>query len=585
MMASDWLIVHLPHTSHLSLYRLFLLRTPSNLCYSNAVAKQAFALATQGNEKPHSAVSAWIDTLCLPKYDIWYQVEYNSDESCCRYDEEDYEGIPELVESINLQSTGPTEASRAIRKKLKYSNVHGQLRALTVRSFTRTEDAVLALARSDILYRSIHVDSEGACRELWSKVPRIKLMAGDPTLDASVKAKIMSVLGSWYRQFKDDPKMQLVAGLYASCGGGKKTVSRTAATEAYENQQARYEREAAERAERKARERNAAQEKIDHKFAEKLAAKEGRTKKKAPGPTPTRKVFNLQAEKPKIMASVGEGTQSAQNLINALQHVNREQESVTSNTRVTECLNKAKADRKTVVRYIQLVENDTEGDYIGTLLATNEQILTAIALYDRMSKPIELDSDDEHIEETKKDLKRQGLMVPENDGDTGSIRSKLSAFDLQDGEVDKLQHKQRQRIVRGNTWRARQQVVHPDLQDLAFGPTADASNLPSPIEPTPEPSMSHGSLSEYSDGTDYSSSDGEDYRGSGAPPTSASAASAHNARSYSQYIQQEDEHSGKGKGLLDPEEDPFADPFDDDDDGQYSVNTPGVKERLEWKEV
>lgn len=51
---------------------------------------------------------------------------------------------------------------------------------------------------------------------------RIKLMAGDPHLDARVKAKIMSVLGSWYRQFRDDPRMQLVAGLYVSCGGGKK---------------------------------------------------------------------------------------------------------------------------------------------------------------------------------------------------------------------------------------------------------------------------------------------------------------------------------------------------------------------------
>lgn len=40
--------------------------------------------------------------------------------------------IPELVEAINLQSTGPTEASRALRKKLKYSNIHGQKRALTV---------------------------------------------------------------------------------------------------------------------------------------------------------------------------------------------------------------------------------------------------------------------------------------------------------------------------------------------------------------------------------------------------------------------------------------------------------------------
>lgn len=158
-------------------------------------------------------------------------------------------------------------------------------------------------------------------------------------------------------------------------------------------------------------------------------------------------------------------------LINALQLVNRETDSVTTNPRVVECLNKAKTDRKVIVRYIQLVEHDAEGDYVGTLLATNEQILTALALYDRMSKPIELDSDDETIEAAKKDAKRQGLSVPEHDGDTDSIRSRLSAFDFQDGEMDKLQQRQRARVDKANTLRARAAPTYPDLQDLAFGPT------------------------------------------------------------------------------------------------------------------
>ena len=55
---------------------------------------------------------------------------------------------------------------------------------------------------------------------------RIKLMAGDPHTDERVKKKIMSVLGSWHRQFKDDPKMQLVAGLFVACGGGRKVCTR-----------------------------------------------------------------------------------------------------------------------------------------------------------------------------------------------------------------------------------------------------------------------------------------------------------------------------------------------------------------------
>lgn len=85
-----------------------------------------------------------------------------------------------------------------------------------------------------------------------------------------------------------------------------------------------------------------------------------------------------------------------------------------------------------------------------------------------MSKPIELDSDDDEIAEAKAQATKQGLSVPPgHDDDTTSIRSRLSAFDLQDREVDKLQEKQRARVERAN--RARQ--IHPDLQDLAFGPT------------------------------------------------------------------------------------------------------------------
>jgi DUF438 domain-containing protein len=41
---------------------------------------------------------------------------------------------------------------------------------------------------------------------------------------------------------------------------------------------------------------------------------------------------------------------------------------------VQDCLEKAKADRKALIRYIQLIDNDSEGDYIGTLIATNEQV-------------------------------------------------------------------------------------------------------------------------------------------------------------------------------------------------------------------
>ena len=80
--------------------------------------------------KPHSSITDWVEVL-----------------SSDRYDELSLDGIPELVDSINLQgSQGTTvsvipadrtcaeeqEAARAIRKKLKYGNVHRQIRALVI---------------------------------------------------------------------------------------------------------------------------------------------------------------------------------------------------------------------------------------------------------------------------------------------------------------------------------------------------------------------------------------------------------------------------------------------------------------------
>ncbi|GAA5955080.1 hypothetical protein JCM3765_003187 [Sporobolomyces pararoseus] len=545
--------------------------------------KQAYRNFESGqgfNEKPRSSVSALIDILCLDKYE-----------------EDSYEGITEIVESINLQDTGPTEASRAIRKKLKYSDVHGQLRALTI---------LKALVENcGPKFQTTFANDR--------LVDRIKVSAGDPHTDERVKKKIASVLASWHRQFKDDPKMQLVAGLYKTCGFGAARAAqaqRSAATEAYEREQARYEKEQAERAERKAAEQRARQAEKDRLAKEK--ADKAKRKNQSSGTRNRRPPFNFEQEKPKILASVGQGTQSAQALINALQHVNREKESVTTNARVQECLEKAKVDRKQVVRYIQLVDADESGDFIGSLIATNEQIVNAVQLYDRMSKPVELDSDDEAIEEAKRLATQQGLSVPRgandhsrasrpDDDDTQSIRSRLSAFDMQDREVDKLQRQQRRRLDRHLSYRSTAAAqggaggVHPDLQDLAFGSTG-SSSLPPPIQPrSAEDTYRHGSLSDYSDySSDEDDSDDQYYsRQQQQPPTSASSSSGTalpgtNARSYAAYVQ-EDDRRGGGKGLLEePEEDEAYDPFADPDDGAetYEVMTPGISEkRMEWKEV
>jgi len=52
-------------------------------------------------QKPYSAVSVQIEHLTSEQYDV-----------------DDSSGIVDLIEAIRLQSSGPAEASRALRKKL-----------------------------------------------------------------------------------------------------------------------------------------------------------------------------------------------------------------------------------------------------------------------------------------------------------------------------------------------------------------------------------------------------------------------------------------------------------------------------------
>lgn len=110
-------------------------------------------------------------------------------------------------------------------------------------------------------------------------------------------------------------------------------------------------------------------------------AKEDRKKGKLPKTARPR--FNFEKEKPAIMQSVATAIQSASSLVNACRLVNRETENVTQNPNVQDKLDKAKAARRTVVRYIQQV---TDEEYVGTLLDANEKIVEAIQLYDKVRK-------------------------------------------------------------------------------------------------------------------------------------------------------------------------------------------------------
>ncbi|KAI0328506.1 seryl-tRNA synthetase [Cubamyces sp. BRFM 1775] len=486
------------------------------------LAKQAYSAFNR--EKPHSSITEWVEIL-----------------TSSNYEDEAYDGIPELVDAINIQATGPAEASRAIRKKIKHGSPHQQYRALVVLKAT--------VENGGHNFQTSFADHQ--------LTDALKNLASDPATDHKVKKKLASVLAAWHIQFKDDPSMTLVANLYKQCKvaqSNRVSMDRRAVdnVNAGLGLDAEYlERKRKEEEARKKREeekRKAKEEKERRKREEEERRRKPKTK---------RKPFNFEEkpqEKPQILTAIANASQAASNLVNAMTLVNTEQEKLETNERVQECLDKVKLARKQIVRYIQLVENE---DMIGVLIETNDRIIAALENYDLLTKP---DTTEQQVKE---------------------IQEGLAATKLSSSELGKLQERQRavieRSIGRAGSSSARPDpgdesptsptsptspsYVHPDLQDLEFGALGSAQrNLPPPIRPTVPRSSSddeeawrRGSLSDFSD---YQSSDEEAHNRVAGPSSSQPRRRGYVDVSDNESV---DVRRNPKQGLLE-EEDPFADP-------------------------
>lgn len=164
--------------------------------------------------------------------------------------------IPELVESINLQSSGPAEAARCARKKLKYGSVHGQKRALTILG--------ALVENCGPRFQTSFADER--------LVQQIKLTSADPLVDASVRRKLMRLLLSWQHLYSREPSMRVAAGLYAACGGGREKQQREAQRKRSEAEELLRKQEEGRRREMQIR--------MDRKHAERLQKEEDKKKGK-----------------------------------------------------------------------------------------------------------------------------------------------------------------------------------------------------------------------------------------------------------------------------------------------------------------
>ncbi|KAL1955756.1 hypothetical protein VTO42DRAFT_8154 [Malbranchea cinnamomea] len=310
------------------------------------------------SKKPYTAVTVQIERLTSEVYEV-----------------DDSSGIVDLVEVIRLQESGPSEASRALRKKLKYGSVHRQLRALTILDYL------------------IQNAGERFLRQFADEMllERLRVAATDPVSDPEVKQKCKQLFGQWAATYSGTPGMERVAALYKQLPKRKKPVRR---------QQSKVLKETEQPAE------------VPMGHSVSVSAGNGPStiltspstakrssvtlssglQSKKSGGRKRSKTFNLEKERSEILQTIASASIASTNLMNFLKLVNRENERVSDHPDVMSHFERCKNLRRQILRYIQHIEND---ELLGSLIHANEELVNALITFEVLDKSVDDDSDSE----------------------------------------------------------------------------------------------------------------------------------------------------------------------------------------------
>lgn len=223
---------------------------------------------------------------------------------------------------------------------------------------------------------------------------RLRIAATDPVSDPIVKEKCKQLFGQWVVSFKNVPGMERVTGLYRQLPKRKQPASQA---------KAKVLRDSAPSKEApmghsvsistgngpstvlgggsKHKHSMSKQEKKEKERLEKLEKKE---KRKSFRP------FSLERERPQILQTLASSSVASTNLLNALKLVNRETHRVSEDAEVLDRFETCKQLRRQVLRYIQYVESE---EYLGSLIHSNEELVTALMAYEVLNKSVDDDSD------------------------------------------------------------------------------------------------------------------------------------------------------------------------------------------------
>ncbi|KAG8426012.1 hypothetical protein J3459_008516 [Metarhizium acridum] len=329
------------------------------------------------SKKPYSAVTVTIENLTSESYA-----------------EEDLSGIPDLVEVIKLQASGPAEAARAIRKKLKYGTVHRQIRALVLL------DGLIQNAGSQ--FQRALADEP--------LLERLRVCGTSNLSDPAVKNKCRELFREW-AQYTNVPGLERVARLYKELPKRKVGMTReeSKVIQETENPFGDDEEEEAERASEQKKQDNPGPSEGYHSGTlldmqgggggSSIGLKKSKPKFKSKSKSKSGRKFDLEAEMKKMKSVIADATMASTALTNSLQTINREKERISENRAATQHFEACKQLRRRILRYIHQVESE---QWLGALLHANDKLVDALMAYEQLDHSIEADSDsdDELAEQT-----------------------------------------------------------------------------------------------------------------------------------------------------------------------------------------
>jgi len=304
-----------------------------------------------------------------------------------QYEEDDISGIVDLIEVIRIQSSGPTEAARALRKKLKYGNTHRQIRALVIL------DALIQNAGAR--FQKAFADEP--------LLERLRVLARDEMVDAEVRQKVNVLFRQWAVAYKGTPGLERIAALHKELPRTKRPQPQHSRIVRQQDDEAAREREEHSPPPSPPKARRPEAHHASSSTPSRPVAlgatsqssssffKRDRKSKKGRG-----QPFNLEKEKGQMLETIASANVASTNLLNGLTLINREQQRVSENTEVMRRFETCKQLRRQILRYIHLVESE---QYIGGLLNANDELVKGLMAFEIMDKSIDDDSDSDNDNE------------------------------------------------------------------------------------------------------------------------------------------------------------------------------------------